>query len=331
MDAGKASIHTAGEAARHSDSTGQVCDLRVHEEAFAWVLERIPSEPIITEPFPHIYVSDIFPRAYYQRLLDRIATVGKFVPALYPGVSVDLNAENFRDYGLACKNFEQDEQLSHLYSFLKSETFARTLLDKFSAPNSWGERGSAIPEEKHVHFKDGRSDFTSVFDLHKDLPGYEITPHPDVPSKIVTILFYLTPNDDIREFGTLLCRPKPEKSAEIASRSIPWHSRLLNRLTVPLVGGYGLKQRDGWFPWEWFDVARVAEARANCFLAFAPNSDSYHAVRMNIPPDHPLQERLTLRGFIRSGANTTNYMSDYSKGIVRKILFRMARFRGILK
>ena len=128
-------------------------------------------------------------RTTYRALLQRIAAVGRFVPTLYPGVGVDLSAKTFRDYGLTCENFAADDELAPLHAFLKSNRFARTLLEKFSAPDSWSGHGSAIPAEKHAHFADGRDDFACVFDLHKDLPGYEITPHADVTSKTSRFCF----------------------------------------------------------------------------------------------------------------------------------------------
>ena len=188
----------------------------VNERAFTRVLDGIRSKPIDQSPFPHIYIEEIFPPDYYRALLQRIAAVGRFVPTLYPGVGVDLSAKTFRDYGLTCENFAADDELAPLHAFLKSNRFARTLLEKFSASNSWSGHGSAIPAEKHAHFADGRDDFACVFDLHKDLPGYEITPHADVTSKIITFLFYFTLDESINKFGTLLCRVRPGSSVEPA-------------------------------------------------------------------------------------------------------------------
>lgn len=293
------------------------------EATFPEVLQAIRRAPILRDPFPHIYVKEIFQPAFFRQLLDAIAAKAVFEPAVYPGVSVDLKAENFHDHGLACANAQEVPELARLRAFLKSNAFSRTLLERFADPTAWGERGSAIPPEKHKFFADGRDDFTTVFDLHKDLPGYEITPHPDVEEKIITFLFYLTPNDDLSRFGTMLCRPKPEHLADIAGRTEPRRDGLIARLTRSAVGRYGLDQV--WLPWEWFEIAKIAEARANSFVAFAPNAESYHAVRMNIPPEHPLQDRLTLRGFIRSGANSGNFIARYPRHSLRRSVFRIVR------
>lgn len=203
------------------------------------------------------------------------------------------------------------------------------MLTKFSAPGSWGSRGSAIPPEKHIYFRNGCHNYTSVFDLHRDIAGYEISPHPDVPSKILTYLFYLTPSDELRQFGTLLCKPKPGIQVKIAGAGRSPLMARVHALKLLVGGHYGLAQKDEWFPWESFDIAKVAEARPNALLVFSPNADSYHAVRLNIPADHPLQQRQTLRGFVRAGHNSTNYKSPNSLGGLRTLVFRLVRASGL--
>lgn len=305
-----------------------ITDADAEAAAYSQAIDHITDAPIRRDPFPHLYIRDIFPSAYYSSLLQRIESAGKFVPTVYPGVGVDLKASNFKDHGLTCGNLDTDPRLSTFHAFLKSERFTRALLDKFSAPES-GVGGPAIPVQKHNYFVDAQ-DISTVFDLHKDLAGYEISPHPDVPSKIVTFLLYLTPDDSLREFGTLFCTPKAgassmKKQAKNFGSKV---SRALFNKTVEMTGPYGLTQREGWLPWEDFDVAAVAEAWPNSFLAFAPNERSYHAVRMNIPPDRPVQERLTLRGFIRSSQDARNWRAEHKNTFRRRTAFRIARILG---
>jgi hypothetical protein len=308
----------------HSHVRERIID--THQEAFSHVVERIAAAPIIRDPYPYIYVKDIFPSAYYQAMLQRIVDVGEFAPAVYPGVGVDLTAANFRDHGLTCENLASDPWLSAFHNFLKSELFTRPLLERFSAPDSWGERGPAIPAEKHRYFANGQTDFTSVFDLHKDMAGYEITPHPDIPSKIITYLFYLTPDESLRQFGTMLCRPKKGVKQSLQDREAASRiSRAVAKLTKRFSGPYGLDQKEGWLPWEDFDITAMAEALPNSFFAFAPNDLSFHAVRMNIPADAPVQERLTLRGFIRSSHDSTNWKAEYTNTLGRRLSFGIAR------
>ena len=292
------------------------------DAVFADILERIRRAPVLADPFPHIQVMDVFPPRYYTALLDYISANGIFVPAMYPGVAVDLQAVNFHDHGFICANFADARGLAPVCRVLRSEPFARALLDKFS--DSQTGCASAIPPEKHKYFCGGASDFTTVADLYRDLPGYEISPHADEPTKIVTFLLYFTPDASLRQFGTMLCRPKAASDPSEHHRAAPTGG-LLKKLIKRYFGIYGFFQRDYWHPWERFDIVKTAEAVPNSFFAFAPNQDSFHAVRMNLPADSALQERLNVRGFVRAGRNASNYTTPYTNRRQRKIAFWLAR------
>jgi len=205
--------------------------------------------------------------------------------------------------------------LGELQAFLRGDEFCRALLDKFSIPEG-------IPREKYRYFTNGVTDFTSVFDLQIDRRGYEILPHADVESKIVTFQFYLVSDDSLKEFGTLFCRTK---NGQAARRSLAYQTlggiaencaKLLSgwptnfwygleRTTLGTEMGFG--DSKNWYPWRFFDVVASAPALPNFFMAFAPNDRSYHAVRMNIPPTS--EGRKVIRGFIRSGSNQRNFIS----------------------
>ena len=215
--------------------------------------------------------------------------------------------------------------LREVAEFLRSEEFCRALLRKFSDP---ANGVAAIPRDKERFFVHGARDFTPVFDLHIDLPGYEIPPHRDVEDKIVTYQFYLTSDSSLRDFGTFLCRPKAPDADGSAERSpvlraagaaIAFTARSL-RLTdtslsslwrkfqrTALAMEIGLGEAPAWLPWRLFEIAKIAPALPNYFLAFAPNHRSYHAVRLNFPPNSPLSGRTVLRGFIRKGRGSENW------------------------
>ncbi|MDE5081127.1 MAG: hypothetical protein O4859_07310 [Trichodesmium sp. St18_bin1] len=63
-----------------------------------------------------------------------------------------------------------------------------------------------------------------------------------------------------------------------------------------------------WFPWGFFNVAKTIPALPNYFMAFAPNQNTYHAVSLDIPIENKEQERRVIRGFIRSGSNSKNWI-----------------------
>jgi len=207
-----------------------------------------------------------------------------------------------------------------VHALFKSEAFTGLLLRIFSRRLADGFY--PIPLEKHRHFAGGVGDYTSVFDLQIDLPGYAIPPHPDVPSKLVTFQFFLPQDDALAGYGTMLCALKGRgerswllrSSGSLLTRAAQHfhqeHSRpfkWLERTSVGLELGVG--DTANWLPWSRADVVTIAPARRNCFMAFAPNAISYHAVRFDVPPTAPQQERPVVRGFLRAGANTDNWIA----------------------
>jgi len=76
-------------------------------------------------------------------------------------------------------------------------------------------------------------------------------------------------------------------------------TRAYRRLEQSRIGlWFGVGTTRNWLPWTFFDIAKIAPAAPNHFMAFAPNNISYHAVRMDISADSKRQERPVIRGFI---------------------------------
>jgi hypothetical protein len=282
-------------------------------ELFEHVLRKISDAEINTEPFPHIIVPEIFPAALYPALLSAIPAPEQFAAAAYPGTGYGKGKRQWS--GLAYPGLRELLLFSDLRVFLKSNRFCRALLDKFSVPG-------AIPSDKYKYFASGAREFNCVFDLQIDRQGYEILPHADVPSKLITFQFYLTSDDSLKNFGTLLCRTKDagpahrsatalrfrayaEKTAKAfhGRPSAFWH--WLERTKLGTEIGFGDSR--SWYPWRMFDIVSSTPALPNHFMAFAPNDRSYHAVRMDIPASSP--GRTVLRGFIRTGRGTKNYIT----------------------
>src|SRR5262245_40766382 len=119
------------------------------------VLEKISHAKIDERPFPHIVVSEIFPQDYYDALVKQIPDRSVFTRATYPGTGVGNGGS---DYGLVLDNLEHFSELRKLSNFVRSETFSRCLLDKFSRFQRSGEtQPEAIPEDKWQYFQDGKT------------------------------------------------------------------------------------------------------------------------------------------------------------------------------
>ncbi len=280
-----------------------------------YVLRQIRNAEVRPEPFPHFVVSEIFPPDFYSKLMAAIPRPEEFAAAEYPGTGFGKAKDaKPKSTGLAYPNLHQLPLFNEIQTFLRGDEFCRALLDKFSRPD-------AIPAEKYRYFANGARDFTSVFDLQIDRRGYEILPHPDVATKIITFQFYLVSDDSLSDFGTLFCRTKNgrpaergraaqatgsvvEKVARVLGERPPsfWHSFERTKLGTEI--GFGDSRN--WYPWRMFDIVAKAPALPNHFMAFAPNERSYHAVRMDIPESSI--GRTVIRGFIRSGESGSNYI-----------------------
>jgi hypothetical protein len=280
-----------------------------------YIMTKIRDAEVRPDPFPHIVISEIFPPDFYPRLMASIPKPENFVAAEYPGTGFGKAKRAQRQSaGLAYPNMHELPVFGEIQTFLRGEEFCRALLEKFSVPG-------AIPAEKYSYFANGAREFTSVFDLQIDRRGYEIMPHPDAPSKIITYQFYLVSDNSLREFGTLFCRTRNGRPAERSQ-----FAKEVNSLVHRVAGKLGNKPADfwhwlqrtkfgteigfgdsvAWYPWRMFDIAAMAPALPNHFMAFAPNERSYHAVRMNIPTSSI--GRTVIRGFIRSGAKAQNFI-----------------------
>jgi hypothetical protein len=292
----------------------------MNRAALNHVLARIATTPLDSHPFPHIVIPAFLPDDFFREVMGAIPPREDFDKVEYPGTGFGRRTKEHHDYGLAYRQLHQDQSgmLCDLRDVISSPEFSRALLEKFSQPGD----NDAIPHAKRHYFANGADDYSTVFDLQVDLPGYQIAPHADISSKIVTFQLYLTRDATLARYGTLLCEPKDDRvargrrpSARFLARVIgliPARSFLYRRIYYSRWGlELGVGGLANWLPWSWFNVAKTAEALPNHFLAFAPNERSFHAVDLDIPPDSPVQEREVIRGFIRAGRDTENWMTPY--------------------
>jgi hypothetical protein len=170
---------------------------------------RIANAAVLRYPFPHFYISEVFPPDAYTELIDtlppqsyykRLDETGTVPQGAYP--------ERF-----VCElaNAKRAEQ----------ETYGRT--------GPWSELASLFPSAGFAHrvlsvFNDAiverfgqecEIDFEPECRLVRDFSNYAITPHTDSPRKVVSLLFYMPSNDAIQDLGTSIYVPKnPEFRCE---------------------------------------------------------------------------------------------------------------------
>jgi hypothetical protein len=162
---------------------------------------KIANAPILTHPYPHFYITDIFPPDSYAELvatfpertrykrLDETGTVPKgayperFICELEQARAAELeNAKAPGDWG----------ELSRIF---QGEAFAQLVLSRFYA--GVVERFGADVELA----------IETDCRLVRDFSNYAIPPHTDSPSKLVSLLFYMPPDESMRDLGTSMYVP----------------------------------------------------------------------------------------------------------------------------
>lgn len=131
-------------------------------------------------PMPHFYALGVFPDDTYARIQAMLADKTD-----YEGVPGKYTA----------RTFSHDLGLPEL-GFIESKTFFKDMLFIF-------------PDAVKRAFSGKQQQFAREARFVRDEKGYSIGPHTDVRWKVLSLLFYLPPDDTLERFGTHLYRPYP--------------------------------------------------------------------------------------------------------------------------
>jgi hypothetical protein len=216
---------------------------------FEEVIQKIKDAQIITEPYPHLMIDNIFPDEFYDEILKKIPSLDDYaLKSKYPGRKT-LTLDSL-------DNLDEDKKIfwEQMTTWLRSDEFANILLKKFSID------------------KKGHSDFF----LHKDLEDFEVKPHTDLRSKLVTYLFYLPKDASMPNLGTDVLIPKKDANVSMTTEHQEWEN---------------------------FDIVKSSKYVPNSFFCFTPSENSFHAVKIKFPENCERKERDTIRGFVFDKTN----------------------------
>jgi hypothetical protein len=167
------------------------------------LIARIAETPLQTDPFCHIYVEGIFPASLYPALLQNLPPREAYTPF------------NLRRYGRA--NGESTRDMF----YLSADYLEKVPVD---LARFWNAivRAMTASELRRAVFAKLAPDLAERFGmpiervpdiecnyeivLVRDTEDYRIKPHPDGANKIVTMQFYLPPDDTTLDLGTSLYR-----------------------------------------------------------------------------------------------------------------------------
>lgn len=220
-------------------------------EPLAHLVGRLRAAEVVSEPYPHYYLERVFPEDYYEALLARLPASAVY-ENLYEVTDLKLEHFRHRDQRDLKEGWTRalpagpKEFWDAFDEWFLGPRLAEAVLDSFAGPlgERFGERGAwpAVSVESQ---------------LIRHRAGYFLSPHSDLYTKLVVLLFYLAPDESAAHLGTSLYRPK---LPGFACRESLHH------------------------PFGEFVRVKTAPYRPNSLLAFVRSDVSFHGVE-------PLSER----------------------------------------
>jgi hypothetical protein len=176
------------------------------------LVTRVETSTLATEPFDHVYMEDVFPPAYYRRLLDRLPDTARYRElthrdAMQPdGHSARRKFYLFPEHVMLLPA-EQRAFWRDLSRALRSRALQEAFTRKFRGAL---ERRFGRPIE--------RLSFYPVPMLVRDLGGYRLGIHGDSLGKAITVQFYLPPDEAQAHLGTIFHEGRDGETARRTKR-----------------------------------------------------------------------------------------------------------------
>lgn len=165
------------------------------------VIYRIANAAPRHYPFPHVIVEDVFPAAFYARLIANLPASADMKPiaAVRPvsaGTGKNRHVVNLDPAEVAAMREPVRGVWQDMASWMLREPFARALVTAFGPFLQQRFR-----DQPDVVIK-------SEARFVEDQPGFEHGPHTDAPWKVLSLIFYLPDDDASQHLGTGLYVPR---------------------------------------------------------------------------------------------------------------------------
>ncbi len=228
-------------------------------EAKKHSLERIAATPVVVQPFAHMVVENIFPDAFYAELRRRLlptqayrqlASTGRVSKSYNPARHVLMSDDLDQVVG----DPEARDFWKSLFATYCDDAFTNLWLKCFEPQIIERMRSGDVPFPR----TDSPVNLRREMILMRDGAGYELPPHTDSPSKVVSVLFYLPEDDTHPETGTALYQPK---AAHFSHPGGPY------------------------LDWDDFDRVKTLPFQRNTLVAFPKTSTCFHGVEPVKDPD----------------------------------------------
>lgn len=169
-------------------SGGMVRQTNVSPEDVLNHLElAIRSTPTVQQPFPHVNYKNVFPEEFYWQMVDHLPESRFYEQLMHRDAILPSGESTRRMFDLEPKtiNTLPDDLREFWTAYASVFHSSRTVQAIFSR---FGHPSGTVPQIR----------------LYRDLAGYKILPHPDIPEKQVTTQFYLAGDRERPYLGTCL-------------------------------------------------------------------------------------------------------------------------------
>jgi hypothetical protein len=160
---------------------------------------KVGNVPFNMFPYPHFYVPDVFPAEFYREIQRNMPDPAAMIP-----IEEARNLKGYKERFVLGLNEEQLATLpetkrrfwSDMAAWLVGANFQSLVMRKFQPFID-----QRFPGKDGLQFHDEAL-------LVQDVTNYKLGPHTDAPRKVVTMLFYLPPDNSQLHLGTSMYLPK---------------------------------------------------------------------------------------------------------------------------
>jgi hypothetical protein len=207
------------------------------------VLAQLNDYDLDFAPFPHLVIDGFFPPEDFSRLCECLPPTKDYLRLERPEAKDDglgerailpLDRERLKALIDPARSV-----LSALSEGLCDRAVVCKLLEKFDLPR------------RDERLRQGMLRPTPQAILSRDFGPYEIGPHTDIPQRLISVILYLSPQIESKEYGTALFMP--HESGKNCSKGLH-------------------------YTFQDFSEAKVVEFRPNRALLFARSDISFHGL-----------------------------------------------------
>ena len=215
------------------------------------VTYRIANTPMRHFPYPHIYVEEVFEPAFYEQILAHLPSDEALSSIAATGRTGNRYSErhimHFRTEHLINLPSDQAAFWAQFSGWMQSARFQGFLISLFKPYID--KRLKRIQELNQVNAVQTSNEMLLV----RDHTNYAIGPHTDLPSRLLSLLFYLPRDDSLSHLGTSIYVPKDRAFTCLGG---PHH------------------HPDG------FDRVQTMPYKPNSLFAFLKSDKSFHGVEL---------------------------------------------------